>query len=71
MRSIGSPFMDKGRLKALLKNRLLKGWGITQLEHKPAKNNDRVANRTLTFKRTLLKLGLVESPRRDKMKTGI
>jgi hypothetical protein len=44
--------MDKGRLRAFLKTLCKKSWGIAQSEQKPAKNNDRVANRTLSFKRT-------------------
>jgi hypothetical protein len=49
IRSIGSKFVDKGRIRALffiLKN-CEKSWGIAQSKKKPAKNNDRVANRTL------------------------
>jgi hypothetical protein len=44
--------MGKGRLRAFLKNSLpKKSWGIAQSEQKQAKDNDRVANRTLSFKR--------------------
>jgi hypothetical protein len=35
---IGSPFVEKGKLGDLSKGPLLKGWGITQLGQKPAKN---------------------------------
>jgi hypothetical protein len=53
MKHTGRPYVDIDRLRALLKNPLhKKSWGIAQSEQKPAKNNDRVANRTLTFKRT-------------------
>jgi len=50
--SIGSPFVGKGRPSAFFKGLLLKSWGFTQPEQKPAKNNDRAANRALSFKRT-------------------
>jgi hypothetical protein len=33
-------------------------WGNTQLEQKPAKNNERVANRTLSLKVTSIKTEL-------------
>jgi hypothetical protein len=39
MRSIGRPFMKKGRLRAFLKDLLLNGLGITQLDQKQVKNN--------------------------------
>jgi hypothetical protein len=42
--------------------------GITQLEQKPTKNTDRVANKTLSLKGHLFKLGLVESPGCDRCK---
>jgi hypothetical protein len=32
MRSIGSPFAEKGKLRAFLKDPLQKGYRITQLE---------------------------------------
>ena len=51
MRSTGNPFMDKGRLRAE-RPFANKSWRITQLEQKPATYNDRVVNRTLSFKRT-------------------
>jgi hypothetical protein len=39
--------------KGFLKKPLCKkSWGIAQSEQKPVKNYDRVANRTLSFKRT-------------------
>jgi len=41
-------------IKGFLKKPLQKCWGIAQYEQTPAKNNDRVANRTVSFKRTLL-----------------
>jgi hypothetical protein len=44
--------MDKGKPRAFLKAPFEKTWGITQLEQKPAKSNDRAANRVLSFKRT-------------------
>jgi hypothetical protein len=53
MRGTGSPFVNKGRLRGFLKDPLLNSCKITQLEHKPAKNNDR-NNRTLSFKRTYI-----------------
>jgi hypothetical protein len=63
--------MDKGRLRAFLKRpSAKKRWEITELELKPANSNDRTFNRILSFKRTLLKMGLVDSPRCD-MPTGI
>jgi hypothetical protein len=48
--------------KGFFKDPLLNSWGIAQHQQKPAKNNNRVANRTLSFKGTF-KPGLVESPR--------
>jgi len=33
---------------------LKKSWGIGQFEQKPAKNNDRVGNRTLSYKSTFV-----------------
>lgn len=46
--SIGSPYVDKGRLRAFIKKTLSeKCWGVAQSEQKPAINNDEVANRTL------------------------
>jgi hypothetical protein len=42
-----------------------RSWGIAQSEQKPAKNTERVANRTLSFKRTLFKLGVVNSRKYD------
>jgi hypothetical protein len=46
--------MDKGRLRAFLKDPLLKRGGeITQLELKPGNSNDRTFNRIHSFKRTL------------------
>jgi len=38
--------------KSLLKKPSEKSWGISQFEQQPAKNNDRVGNGTLSFKRT-------------------
>jgi hypothetical protein len=43
-------------------------WGVTGLEQKSRKNNDRVANRTQLFKSDVFKLGLVDSRRWDKCK---
>jgi len=37
-------------------------WVTAQFEWKPTKNNERFANRTVSFKRTLYKLGLVNGP---------
>jgi hypothetical protein len=54
MRITSSQFVDKGRLKAFLKGPLLKSWRITQPQQKPAKNNDRAANRALSFKTALI-----------------
>jgi len=54
LRSIGSPYVDKGKLRAFLKPICGKSWGVAQSEQKPAKNNDRVADRTLSFKRTFI-----------------
>ena len=45
-RRTGSPFIDKGRLRALC----YKSWRITQLQQKAAKNNDETANTALYFK---------------------
>jgi len=47
--SIGSPYVDKGRLRAFIKKKPLieKSWGVPQSEQKPANSNDEVANRTL------------------------
>jgi len=42
--------------------------GIAQSEHKPASNNDRLANRALSFQRTFIKLGLVHGPNCDSRK---
>jgi hypothetical protein len=45
--------MDKGRLRAFLKKTSARKAGlIAQSEQKPAKNNDRIADRTLSIKRT-------------------
>jgi hypothetical protein len=52
MRTTGSPFMVKGRLRAFLKQHPLKNGGIIQPEQKPAKNTDSAPNRSLPFKRT-------------------
>jgi len=48
--STGSPYVDKSRLRAFLKNTAQKSWGFARFEQKPAKNNDRFAKRTLSFK---------------------
>jgi len=52
MRSIRCPYLGKGMLRALLKDPLLKEKGNCS-EQIPA-NNDRVANRTLSFTRTFI-----------------
>ena len=64
MRSTTSPHNGEGKLQAFVENPLKKSWGITQPEHKKAKNIDRVANRTgyCHLKRYLFKLRLVNSP---------
>ena len=49
---IGSPFMDKSKLRAFLKDPLLKKLETYLPEYKPPMNNDRTANRTLSFERT-------------------
>jgi len=66
-RSTCNPYMDKDVLRASLKNPLQKSWRIVQYEQKPAKNSDRVANRTLSIKRTF-KLELVKNPGCDQRK---
>jgi hypothetical protein len=71
MRSIGNPFVDKGRVRAVLKDPLLKEPGNNSTEQKPAKNNDWTALRSLSFKRTLFKLGLVDSPGCGRYKQAI
>ena len=44
--------------KAFLKKTIChKSWRTAQSEQKPAKNNDRAANRTLSFKRTTISNG--------------
>jgi hypothetical protein len=40
------------QVKDYLKKPSTKSWGTAQCEQKPAKNNDRVAKWTLSFKRT-------------------
>jgi hypothetical protein len=45
MRSIGSPFVDKGRLRDFLKDPLL--IELLNSSKQPAKNNDKVAKRIL------------------------
>jgi len=52
MRSIRCPYLGKGMLRASLKDPLLKEKGNCS-EQIPA-NNDRVANRTLSFTRTFI-----------------
>jgi len=52
LRSIGSPYVDKGKLRAFLKTPCKKSWGIAHSEQKPAKNIERAANRAPLFKRT-------------------
>ena len=54
---IGSPYVDKGKLGAFFKKKKTPGkkrQETAQYEQKPAQNNDRVANRTLSFKRTFI-----------------
>jgi len=45
-------FKTQAVRRAFLKKKtsLKKSWGIGQFEQQPAKNNDRVGNRTLLFK---------------------
>jgi len=50
----GSTYVDRGRLRAFLKTVYEKRWRIAQSEQKPAKNNDRGAKRTLSFKTTFV-----------------
>jgi hypothetical protein len=52
MKSIDSTYVDKGKLRGFSKKPSKTSWGIAQPDHKPAKNIDTVANRTLSFKRT-------------------
>jgi hypothetical protein len=49
--------VDKGILEASLKFLWFKSWGLTQLEQKPAKNNDRAANRSLLLEYICLNWG--------------
>jgi hypothetical protein len=51
MRIICCPFVNRSSLRAFLKDPLLKKMVYTHPEYKPAKNNDSVANRALSFKR--------------------
>jgi len=44
--------MDKSKLRAFLKDPLLKKLETYLPEYKPPMNNDRTANRTLSFERT-------------------
>jgi hypothetical protein len=53
MWSIGRPYVGKARLRVFFKKKK-KNSLIAQSEQKPTKNNDKVANRTLSFKRTPL-----------------
>jgi hypothetical protein len=53
MRNIGSPYVDKGMLRAFLKDPVLKELEIIQIEQKSAKNNDVAASRAPSFKRRL------------------
>jgi hypothetical protein len=47
---VGSPYLDKSRLRAFVNNLYKKNWGIAHFEsRKPAKNNGSVANRTPSF----------------------
>jgi hypothetical protein len=47
MRSLGSPYVDKGKLRHFLKTNCKKSWEIAQPEQKLAKNICRVGNKTL------------------------
>jgi len=51
MGSTGSSYMGEGKPGAFLKNLCKKSWRTAPPEHKPAKNTDRVVNRTLLFTR--------------------
>jgi len=55
-------YQRKGRLRAFSKEPLLKSWGITHLEQKPAKNNDGTAKRTPSLKVDVLQMELLDSP---------
>jgi hypothetical protein len=57
----------------LLKKKSLckKSWGIAQSEQKPAKNNDKVANRTLSLKRTFISTEADNQPQAWQMHAGI
>jgi hypothetical protein len=53
MRSIGSPYMDKGKRRAFLKNPSQKKTvELLNPEQIPAKHVDKVADSTLSFART-------------------
>jgi hypothetical protein len=66
VRSLGIPFMDEGISRVFLNDPLLEDVGITEPEQKPDTNNDRIANWTLSFKRSLFKLWLVGIPGCDR-----
>jgi hypothetical protein len=56
--------MDKGRIRDFLKKPSVKKAGeLLKLSKKPAKNNDRVANRILSFNRTFILTGVGKQSR--------
>jgi len=55
MRSTGSPYVDKGKLRTFFTKPLQKELQNAQLDQKLAKNMDRGGNRTLSIKGYLFK----------------
>jgi len=68
MRSIGSPYVDKVKLKTFFIKPLQKELQNAQPEQKLAKNIDRAGNRTLPIKGYFFKLGQVKSSECDRHK---
>jgi hypothetical protein len=52
MKSIGSPFVDKGKLRTFLKDPLLKSLRNYSTWQKSAKGNDGASDRALPFQGT-------------------
>jgi hypothetical protein len=52
MKSNGSPFVDKGKLRTFLKDPLLKELGNYSNRQKSAKRNDGASDRALPFQGT-------------------
>jgi hypothetical protein len=52
MKSIGSPFVDKGKLRTFLNDPLLKELGNYSTSQKSAKINDGASDRALPFQET-------------------